>query len=310
MLFSRQEMIRRIGLLRSAKLIFDLLVAALLLWQGWGWLPLLVLSADVAILWLLYPRLSQRQPVAAVLTTLLLTALLVLAALYDRPALAPLLLAFNVPLPAVAAVALGSGVAVLAAAGLATLATVAAMALAWQLLGEGAPVLLTWAALTVGAIWLQALALRQFVLEERRQRTPFDAAASIANGLTVVTVNDAIFETPTEVLAKLLRRQADNSGVRWLVLDLATSTPVTPTEIERLTQAARNGPIARWCWHAYLPLRLCNPGRPSRCSSGWTTSPRSPRLSKSACVTWVGCIRPPRPKLVRPVNPSASPPRL
>lgn len=240
MLFSRQEMIRRIGLLRSAKLIFDLLVAALLLWQGWGWLPLLVLSADVAILWLLYPRLSQRQPVAAVLTTLLLTALLVLAALYDRPALAPLLLAFNVPLPAVAAVALGSGVAVLAAAGLATLATVAAMALAWQLLGEGAPVLVTWTALTVGAIWLQALALRQFVLEERRQRTPFDAAASIANGLTVVTVNDAIFETPTEVLAKLLRRQADNSGVRWLVLDLATSTPVTPTEIERLTQAARN----------------------------------------------------------------------
>ncbi len=239
MLFSRQEMIHRIGLLRSAKLVFDLLAAALFLWQEWGWLPLLLLGVDVAMLWLLYPRLSQKQPVAAVLTTLLLTALLALAALYDRPNLAPPLLAFNVPLPAVAAVALGSSIAVLAAASLATIVTVAAAGLAWQLLGEGASTLLTWAGLTVGAIWLQALALRQVVTAERRQASPFDATAIIASGLVVVTVNDALFDTPTNALTKLLRRQADSSGASWLVLDLATSMPVTPNEIERLTQAAR-----------------------------------------------------------------------
>lgn len=240
MLFSRQEMIRRIGLLRSAKLMFDLLAAVLFLWQGWGWLPLLLLGADVAMLWLLYPRLSQKQPVVAVLTTLLLAGLLVLAALYDRPNLAPPLLAFTVPLPAAAAVALGSGIAVLAAAGLATVVTVAAAGLAWQLLGEGAWALLTWAGLTIGAIWLQALALRQVVTAERRQATPFDATAIIANGLAVVTVNDALFDASADALAKLLRRQADSSGASWLVLDLATSLPVTTNEIERLTQAARS----------------------------------------------------------------------
>ena len=240
MLFSRQEMIRRVRVLRSAKLIFNLLIAVLLLWQRWGWLPILVLAADAALLWLLYPRLSQRQPVAAVLITLALTALLVFAAAYERPALSPVLMAFCLPLPVVAAVALGSGVGVLGAASLATLATLATAFLAWRLAPESAVILLPWAALTVGAIWLQALTLRQFVQEERRQRTPLDVTAAIANGLTVVTVNDGIFDAPADALTVLLRRQADSTGARWLVLDLATSTPVTGVEIERLTQAARS----------------------------------------------------------------------
>lgn len=240
MLFSRQEMIRRVRVLRSAKLIFNLLIAALLLWQQEGWLLLLILALDAGFLWLLYPRLSQRQPITAVLTTLGLTTLLVLAAVYHRPALAPSFLAFNLPLPVVAAVALGSGAAVLGAASLATLGTVAAAALVWRLTPEGAATLLPWAALTIGAIWLQALALRQFVQEERRQHTPLAVSAAIASGLTVVSVNDGIFDAPTDALAALLRRQADSTGARWLVLDVATSTPITNAEIERITQAARS----------------------------------------------------------------------
>jgi len=240
MLFSRQEMIRRVRVLQSAKLIFNLLIAVLLLWQQWGWLLILILAADAAFLWLYYPRLSQRQPAAAVLITLALTALVVLAAAYERPALAPVFLAFYLPLPVVAAVALGSGAAVLGAASLATLGTLATAVLAWRLAPEGVVILLPWAALTVGAIWLQALALRQFVQEERRQRTPLDVAAAIANGLTVVTVNDGIFDASVDSLTGLLRRQADNTSARWLVLDLATSTPVAGAEIERLTQAARS----------------------------------------------------------------------
>jgi len=241
MLFSRQEMIRRVHVLQSAKLIFNLLIAILLLWQQWGWLSILILAADAAFLWLYYPRLSQRQPAAAVLITLALTALVVLAAAYERPVFAPVLLAFFLPLPVVAAVALGSGVGVLGAASLATLGTLAMTVLAWRRMPEDLLILLVWwATVTVGAIWLQALALRQFVQEERRQRTPLDVAAAIANGLTVVTVNDGIFDASVDSLTGLLRRQADNTSARWLVLDLATSTPVTGAEIERITQAARS----------------------------------------------------------------------
>ena len=39
MLFSRQEMIRRVRVLRSAKLIFNLLIAVLLLWQRCRYRP-------------------------------------------------------------------------------------------------------------------------------------------------------------------------------------------------------------------------------------------------------------------------------
>ncbi len=239
MLFSRQEMLRRMRSFRSARLVFDLAIATLLVWQGWGWLPLLALAADAALLGAAFPRLSQRQPLLAVMASLALLALLVLALTFDRPALAPLFVALLLPLPVIAAAALGLVNALWTAAGLATIGAAAAAALAWRLAPEGAATLIVWLAITLGAIWLQALTLRQFVHEERRQRAPFSPPTHLAAGLAVTTVNDALFEASTETLAALLRQQVNGGSIRWLVLNLDTSAPITSAEIERLTEAAR-----------------------------------------------------------------------
>lgn len=240
MLFARDETLRRVRRLALPKLAFNLIAIAVLVWQGPFWLPVAILALDAVYLVGIYPAASRRRPMPATLLTLGLTALAVVAAGTSAPAYAPALLAFLVPLPVAAAVTVGSAPAMLWAAGIATAGAVMTTVLA----ANGTPggmsaTLLAWSALVIVTVWIQTIALRHLTFEARAPQVAVTGAVSVASGLVVVTVTDAVFEATSEQIRQALQTVVDSQGCRWLVLDLSTTVKVGSEEIDRLTEAAR-----------------------------------------------------------------------
>lgn len=240
MLFARDETLRRVRRLALPKLAFNLIAIAVLVWQGPFWLPVAILALDAVYLVGIYPAAGRRRPMPATLLTLGLTALAVVVAGTSAPAYAPALLAFLVPLPVAAAVTVGSAPAMLWAAGIATAGAVMATLLA----ANGTPggmsaTLLAWSALVIVTVWIQTIALRHLTFEARAPQVAVTGAVSVASGLVVVTVTDAVFEATSEQIRQALQTVVDSQGCRWLVLDLSTTVKVGSEEIDRLTEAAR-----------------------------------------------------------------------
>lgn len=261
MLFARDETLRRVQRLALPKLIFNLAAVVLLIWQGPFWLPIAILAVDVLYLLFAYPTGSRRHPLPATLLTLGLTALAVVAAATSAPVYAPALLAFLVPLPVAAAITVGSAPAMLWAAGVAT-----AGAVATTLLGARqvqTDTLLTWSVLVIVAIWIQTLTLRHLTFEGRAPQVAVTSPVTVASGLVVVTITDAVFDTTSDLIRQTLQTVIDSQGCRWLVLDLSTTVKVGSEEIDRLTEAARVLPNCKVVLARVPAEAIVRPGAPA-----------------------------------------------
>lgn len=264
MLFARDETLRRVRRLALPKLVFNLAAAALLIWQGPFWLPVALLVLDVAYLLVVYPSLGRRRPLLATLVTLALTAATVVAAAASAPAYAPALLAILVPLPVAAAVTVGSAPAMLWAAVIATAGVVATMVVGMNDLPSGTPLaVLAWPALVIASVWIQTMSLQRLTVETHTPQAAVMHPVSVASGLLVVTVTDAVFETSTEQLRQTLQAIVDSQNCRWLVLDLSTSVKVSSEEIDRLTDAARALPNCKVVLARVPAEATIRPGAPA-----------------------------------------------
>lgn len=264
MLFARDETLRRVRRLALPKLVFNLIALVVLVWQGPFWLPVAILAVDVAYLLIVYPTLSRRRPLPATLLTLALTALAVAAAAASAPAWAPALLAFLVPLPVAAAVTVGSAPAMLWAAGIATAGAVLATFLSTSS-GSGNPsvTLLAWSALVIATVWIQTMALQRLTVAGQAPRAAVAGPVTVANGLVVVTVTDAVFESASDQIRQTLQTVVDSQGCRWLVLDVSTTVKVGSEEIDRLTEAARALPNCRVVLARVPAEAIVRPGAPA-----------------------------------------------
>jgi hypothetical protein len=117
--------------------------------------------------------------------------------------------------------------------------------------------------LVIATVGIQTMALQRLTIEGRAPRAAVADPVTVANGLVVVTVTDAVFESTSDQIRQTLQTVVDSQGCRWLVLDVSTSVKVSSEEIDRLTEAARALPNCKVVLARVPAEAIVRPGAPA-----------------------------------------------